>query len=321
MALELKKAQRKKAKLKLGMSAPPGGGKTAGSLLIAYGLMKEKYPTLSDAEIWEKIAVVDSENGSGQLYVGAEIAGTKIGEYNTITLEAPYEADKYTNSVILCKNSGIEVVIIDSTTHLWSGTGGLLEQQGNIAKRTGNSYTAWRDITPQHNRFVETMLTTDIHIIATIRSKIDYVQEKDPNTGKTTVRKVGLNPIQKEGMEYEFTVFFEIDAEHNAFGSKDRTSIFDQKTFKITPEVGRKLMAWLESGQDENKQVLASMEDEHDVEELKEKTVKICSELGGKSNENLMALLKEYHPSGNPNKIESNEKRKELYNKLVEMKG
>ena len=98
-------------------------------------------------------------------------------------------------------------------------------------KRTGNSYTAWRDITPQHNRFIDTMLQTDIHIIATMRSKTEYVQEKDSNTGKTTVRKVGLNPIQKDGMEYEFTVFLEVDAEHMAFGSKDRTGIVDQKYF------------------------------------------------------------------------------------------
>ena len=98
MALQLKKAQRSKAYLKLGMSAPSGGGKTLGALLIAYGLMKEKYPNLPENELWEKIAIVDTENGSGELYVGREIGETKIGEYNAITLTSPFEADKYTRA-------------------------------------------------------------------------------------------------------------------------------------------------------------------------------------------------------------------------------
>lgn len=248
MVLQLKKAERKKAKLKLGMSAPSGGGKTLGALLIAYGLMKEKYPKLSDSELWGKIAILDSENGSGELYSNSEKAGIQIGQYLAITLIAPFTPEKYIEGINICYENGVDVCIIDSTSHLWAGVGGALEKQGDIAKRTGNSYTAWRDITPGHNRFIDAMLQTDIHIIATMRSKTDYVQEKDPTTGKTTVRKVGLNPIQRDGMEYEFTAFLEIDAEHNAFGSKDRTGIVDQQYTKITPDLGKKFMKWLESG-------------------------------------------------------------------------
>jgi hypothetical protein len=252
MALTLKKAERKKAKLKLGMSAPSGAGKTLGALFIAYGLMKEKYPKLPESELWAKIAIIDSENGSGELYANSEKAGIQIGEYNAITLVAPFTPEKYIEGITLCHQEGIEVCIIDSTTHLWAGVGGLLEQQNNATKRSGNSYTAWRDVTPSHNRFIDTMLQTDVHIIATMRSKTDYVQEKDPNTGKTVVKKVGMNPVQRDGMEYEFTAFLEIDAEHNAFGSKDRTGIVDQQFVKITPEIGRQFMKWLESGADEN---------------------------------------------------------------------
>jgi hypothetical protein len=289
--LELKVAQRKKAKLKLGMSAPSGGGKTLGALLIAYGLMKEKYPKLSDVELWGKIAIIDTENGSGELYVGKELddLNLRIGEYNAVTLTAPFEADKYSQAIEMCANANMEVVVIDSTTHLWAGVGGLLEQQGNIAKRTGNSYTAWRDVTPQHNRFVEKMLQSDVHIIATMRSKTEYVQEKDSNTGKTVVRKVGLNPIQKDGMEFEFTSFLEIDAEHTAFGSKDRTGIVDQKYFKITPQTGREFMRWLESGTGEAKQVLATSSSElerqkTEAEKIKDAhtlIVEKCKILGG----------------------------------------
>jgi len=323
MAMELKRAQRSKAFLKLGMSAPSGGGKTAGSLLIAYGLMKEKYPKATDKEIWAKIAIIDTENGSGELYVNSEIANTKIGEYNAITLTAPFEADKYTNALELCENNSIEVAIIDSTTHLWSGEGGLLEQQGNAAKRTGNSYTAWREITPQHNRFVEKMLQSQLHVIATMRSKQEYVQEKDSSTGKTTVRKLGMEPEQRKGMEYEFTTFFEINAEHEAFGSKDRTSLFDQKTFPITPKVGQQLMKWLDGGVTTESVVVAthSANKAESAANIKTEIIDMCKELGGSKNEILMEIVKKYAPNGNPNSISDELELSKLRSELVDLQA
>lgn len=327
MALQLKRAQRSKAYLKLGMSAPSGGGKTLGALLIAYGLMKEKYPNESDAFRWGKIAIIDTENGSGELYVGKEFEnlGITIGEYNAITLTAPFEADKYTAAINLCEENGIEVCIIDSTTHLWSGKGGLLEQQGNIAKRSGNSYTAWRDVTPQHNRFVETMLQTPMHIIATMRAKQEYVLEKD-DKGSTTVRKMGLEPEQRKGMEYEFTTFFEVNAEHEAFGSKDRTSLFDQKTFVITPKIGVTLMQWLEGGVDETPVVVATehkAEKEIAIKAVKEEIINLCKALGGSKNEKLMVIVRQYTPEGssNPNMITDEVKLADLRADLLDLQN
>jgi hypothetical protein len=295
--LELKVAQRKRAKLKLGMAAPAGGGKTMGALLIAYGIMKEKYPKLSDAELWAKIAIIDSENGSGELYVGTEVSESRltIGSYNAVTLTPPFEPDKYSDAIRLCADNAIEVVIIDSTTHLWGGVGGALESQGNIAKRTGNSWTAWREINPQLNRFVDTMLQTDVHIIATMRSKMDYVQEKD-DTGKTIIRKVGLAPVQRDGMQYEFTAFIDIDSEHQAFGSKDRSGgIIDQKYFVITPQIGRDFEKWLESGTDVPSTVLAGKATGVDVKSDKEKIVELVKKLGGSKNEKIVTLFKEHN--------------------------
>lgn len=314
--MQLHKGQRSKAFLKLGVSAPSGGGKTLGALMIAFGLMKEQYPNLPDAQLWEKIAIVDTENGSGELYVGSEFGNLKIGEYNAITLRPPFEADKYTQALELCQEAGIEVVVIDSTTHLWSGEGGMLEQQSAAAKRSGNSYTAWRDVTPQHNRFVNAMLQMPLHIIATMRSKQEYVQQKDEKSGRTTVQKLGMEPEQRKGMEYEFTVFFEISADHNAFGSKDRTSMFDQRTFKITPEIGKQLMQWLNSGVETAQEVIATSHKADPVQaerEIKEDIIAICKRLGGSKNETLMAIIKEYDPNGNPNSIKDAEKLDSLY--------
>ena len=324
MALELRKAQRSKARLRLGMSAPSGGGKTAGSLLIAYGLMKEKYPKLTEAEIWAKIAIIDTENGSGELYVGSEIGGTKIGEYNAVTLDAPFEVEKYIGAMDLCEDNKIEVCIIDSTTHLWSGEGGLLEQQGNAAKRSGNSYTAWREITPQHNHFVERMLQTPMHLIATMRSKQEYVQEKDATSGRTKVTKLGMEPEQRKGMEYEFTTFFEINADHEAFGSKDRTSVFDQKTFKITPKIGQQLMQWLEKGTADEHVVVATAhkaDKNKSIKEVKAEVIQLCKDLGGSSDAVLMSVVKKYAENGNPNSITEAAELSKLRSELVDLKN
>lgn len=313
--LELRKAKRSQAYLKLGISAPSGGGKTLGALLVAYGMLKEKYKGMPDGEIWGKIAVIDTENGSGELYVGSEVDDVKIGEYNAITITAPFEVEKYTRAVKLCEEAGMEVCIIDSMTHAWSGEGGLLEQQGNVAKRSGNSYTAWRDITPQHNTFVSTILQCPMHVIGTMRAKQEYAQEKNDN-GKTVVRKLGMEPEQRKGMEYEFTVFFDVDSEHTAFGSKDRTSMFDQKYFRITPETGRKIMRWLETSSDTPSTVVAKSEDKPDEgavqKALKSEIISICSALGGSKNQKMTDVLRKYTPNLNPNSINDTAKLKQL---------
>lgn len=316
--LILKKAQRKKAFLKVGVSAPAGAGKTAGSLLLAYGMMKKKYPTLSESELWEKIAIIDSENGSGELYVNADIGGTHIGEYLAITLEAPFTADKYISAIDICEENKVEVIIIDSTTHLWSGEGGLLEKQNTIAakSKSGNSYTAWREVTPDHNRFVERMLQVGCHVIATIRSKMEYVQDKDEN-GNTRVRKLGLKPVQRDGMEYEFTVFLDIDENHKAIASKDRTSLLDGKMFTITPNIGKELMEWLESGTDEPSVIISST---RSTSEIKEEIKGLMADHADKKPD-FNALFKKYDEQGNPNNLSAEKLAKLLEDMKQLVKG
>jgi hypothetical protein len=221
----------------------------------------------------------------------------------------------------------MSVAIIDSTSHLWRD---LLEKQGNIAKRTGNSYTAWRDVTPLHNKFVDKMLQCNMHIIATMRSKTEYVQEKN-DQGKTVVRKVGLAPVQKDGMEFEFALFLDIDAEHNAFGSKDRTSIFDQKYFVITPDVGAKLVDWLnEAGDAEEARIIAEDKSiknavpppESSSDALAEAISKIdvaAKAVGEKfDKDKVVEIIKKHHSSANYKSIKDKTIAMNLLNELEE---
>jgi hypothetical protein len=225
------KAERKKAKLRLGICGTSGSGKTFSALLIAKGLGK-------------KIAVVDTENHSAELYAGKE----GMPEYDVCILSPPYETEKYIKAIEEAERAGYDVVILDSISHAWAGEGGLLDQQGKIADSgKGNSYTAWRNVTPKHNKFIEKMLSCNLHLIATMRSKTEYALVTNEK-GKQEPRKMGLAPIQREGMDFEFTVVFDMDTNHNAVPSKDRTSMFDGKIFTPTTKTGDTLKKWLEEG-------------------------------------------------------------------------
>lgn len=217
-----------KAKLRLGIAAPSGAGKTYSALLMAFGL-------------GGKIGLIDTEHGSGHLYA-------HLGDYAVISIEAPYTVAKYIQAVKAFEEAGYTTIIIDSLSHAWAGDGGLLDKQGKLADRGTNSFAAWRTITPEHNNLVDAMLRSPCHIIATMRAKQDYVLEVN-DKGKQTPKKVGMAPVQREGMEYEFTVMLDVDMNHIASASKDRTSLFDGRFFKISHETGKELLAWLEMGE------------------------------------------------------------------------
>lgn len=242
----IRRASRKKAKLRLGLSAPSGAGKTLGSLLLAYGITHD----------WNKIGIIDTEEGSGELYVGVEKHGVTIGEYQYIRISNGFAPVKYTDAIKAFENVGIEVIIIDSLSHAWAGVEGLLEKQGKVADRTKNSYTAWREVTPDHDALVNCMLQSKCHIIATMRAKTEYALQQGIN-GKQQVVKLGMAPVQRSGMEYEFTVFFDIDDHSVASASKDRTDLFstvnaagqlEKREFMITPKIGTEILTWLNTG-------------------------------------------------------------------------
>jgi hypothetical protein len=230
MALQIRKATRRKAKLRLALIGPSGSGKTMSALKLAFG-------------IGGKVGIIDTENGSADLYAN-------LGDYDVITLEKPYTVSKYREAITAFEGAGYDTIIVDSLSHAWAGAGGLLDKQGQIANRPGtNSYAAWREVTPDHNALVEALLSSRCHIIVTMRVKTEYVLETN-DRGKQVPRKVGLAPVQRDGVEYEFTVVMDIDIDHKAAASKDRTTLFDGWRDTITEGTGRQLLQWLESGAD-----------------------------------------------------------------------
>ena len=218
---------------------------------MAFGLVKAEHPELSDSECWDKICIIDTENQSGSLYVDFSIGSYKTGEYNTILIQPPFEHTKYIDAIHVAEQHNMEVIVIDSLSHAWSGEGGALDKQGKVAARTGNSYTAWREITPEQNRLMDSMLQSKCHIIANLRAKTDYVQEKNEH-GKTMVKNVGMGLVYRDQLEYEFTTVFMLDADHIANATKDRTGMFSGKYFVITPDTGALMYGWLQNGGNPN---------------------------------------------------------------------
>lgn len=236
--MELKKASRKKVKLRLNISAPAGAGKTYSALLMAKGLVGS----------WNKIAVIDTENGSASLY-------DHLGDFNVIDLAAPFTPERYTEAINICVNSGAECIIMDSSSHEWSGPGGCIDLNEKLAqsKYKGNTWSAWNEITPRHDAFVQSILQCPVHVITCTRSKMETVM----NDSKKVV-KVGMKDIQRDGWEYELTVSLSIEREsHKAIASKDRTELFEGKDpFIITEETGKEIKEWCERGIDEAKENL-----------------------------------------------------------------
>lgn len=222
--MELRKSERKRSKMRLGIQGPSGSGKTYSALLLANGLSPN----------WNKTCVIDTENGSSDLYA-------HLGEYNVLQLRKPFTPEKYIEAIETAEKAGMEVILIDSITHEWEA---LLEIHGNMP---GNSFANWSKITPRHNAFIQKILQSPCHVIATIRTKQDYVLNE--RNGKYIPEKVGLKGIQRDGVDFEFSLMFDIDIKHNAIASKDRTGLFmDKPSFVITQNTGKRILKWADAG-------------------------------------------------------------------------
>ncbi len=247
--MQLRKATRQKAKIRLGLSAVSGGGKTFSSLQIAKGLCGDL----------SKVAVIDTENNSADLYA-------HLGDYSVLPLLPPYSPEAYATAIKTCEAAGMEVIIIDSITHEWDGEGGILDIH---SKMQGNSFTNWAALTPRHQKFINAILQSPCHIITTVRRKQDYEMGTN-DKGKAMPIKVGLKEVTREGYEYELTANLELDTNHQATASKDRTGLFmGQPSFVPSEETGRLIKDWCEMGVDAVGEAIKKLAICDDVEELR----------------------------------------------------
>ncbi len=227
-------ASRTKARSRIALIGPSGSGKTYSALRIARGLAGPD----------GRIAVIDTEHGSASKYAGT------VTDFDVLELDH-HGPETYVQAIQAADAAGYDVLVIDSLSHAWSGRDGALEQVDNAAKRSrsGNSYAAWRDVTPKHNALIDAIVGCKCHVIATMRAKTEYVIEQVK--GKSVPKKIGLAAVQRDGMEYEFDIVADMDLEHNMLVSKTRMPGIDGAVIALPGEnFGATVGAWLNEGVD-----------------------------------------------------------------------
>ena len=219
------KAKREKIWLKILLAGSSGSGKTYSALRVASGLAKK---------LESRIAAIDTENGRIRYYANEF-------DFDDMQLEMPYSPEKYNEAIDLAVENGYKILIIDSITHEWDY---CLDVH---SKMPGNSYTNWSKITPRHDSFMEKVLQSPLHIIATVRGKDEYVMEE--KNGKQVPKKVGKGYKQRDNTEYNYTVTFNIDQQnHVAEATKDNTHLFENRYEVLTEKDGQNLYDWANSG-------------------------------------------------------------------------
>lgn len=227
--VQIRKARRSATKLRLLLPGPSGSGKTWGGLTLAKG-------------IGGRTVVIDTEQGSSDMY-------DELHEFDVVDLSPPFTPERYIECITACEEAGYDIIIVDSITHEWNGKGGCLELVDEIAraKFKGNTWSAYSEITPRHRAFIDAMLRSKAHIIATARAKTETAQVDEG--GRKRVVKLGMAAETRQGVEFEFDVVLDLVHDgHFATVSKDRTGVFSGDPKPITVETGRRLAEWLAGG-------------------------------------------------------------------------
>lgn len=221
------KAVKTKRKLRLLITGPSGSVKTMGALILAKQFAK-RYDS--------RIAFIDTEHGKSTLY-------SSMFDYDILEMAEPFTPEKYIENMMAAVKAGYKVIVVDSLSHEWIGTGGLLETHANM----GGKFQDWKPLTPRHRKFLDALISIDAHLICTGRSKTEYAMEATGN-GKTSITKMGTKLEQRDGMEFEFDIVFKGNMQHIVEIDTDHTGIFDNFAEKLTEKTADKLIAWLDEG-------------------------------------------------------------------------
>lgn len=228
--MTFKKATRDQLKAMIALSGSSGSGKTFTALRMARGLVGPN----------GRIGLIDTEHGRSQIYA-------QEFDFETLDLEPPFTPERYIRAIEAGEEAGFDALIVDGASHEWAGKGGILEQHDLME---GNSYTNWAVLTPRHTAFLDRLTRCKVHLFVTLRGKDEYVLEQN-DKGKQQPKKVGLGPVQRAGIEYEFMVSFMLDQiRHTASVMKDNTHLFENVIEVLTEEHGRKLAEWCSKGVD-----------------------------------------------------------------------
>jgi hypothetical protein len=228
--VEFKIAEQKDVRIKMALAGKSGAGKTLGALMIAKGLVQNM----------KDVGVAQTETGRAQCYLGMF-----PDKFKVVEMSPPYTPESFIKIIEIAEAAGLKCLIIDSISDEWAGIGGALDIHQDVSDTVKNSFTAWKKVTPRHDAVFNKILSSPIHIICTVRKKVDYIMEAGPN-GKQQPKKIGTKDIQREDVEYRWMLQFDLDQDGNlAKASKDNIGLFQGKEpFKISEQTGAAIRAW-----------------------------------------------------------------------------
>lgn len=236
--MAFKRADKKQTFLRMALLGPAGSGKSFTALRIAHSLGNGS------------VAAFDTERRSLSKYAAEPNPDGGVFEFDVDDDMEDFDVRRYINAIQAAEKAGYKVLVIDSLSHAWSGPGGILEFVDARKGNANNGLSAWRDATPLHNKLVDSILASKMHVIVTMRTKMSYVQEKD-DKGRTVVRKVGLQPVQREGVEYEFDVIADMDGATMAVTKSRCSKLQNKRFFEPGRDVAKILLDWLDQGEEE----------------------------------------------------------------------
>lgn len=293
-----KKATRENVWVKILLGGASGSGKTYSSLRLAKGMA---------SKCGGRIAAIDTENGRIRYYANEF-------DFDDMQLDEPYTPEKYIEAINDAVDGGYKVLIIDSISHEWNY---CVETHD---KMPGNTYTNWAKITPRHDAFMEKVLQSPLHIIATVRGKDEYVLEE--KNGKQTPKKVGLGYKQRDGVEYNYTATFNIAQDtHIAEVTKDNTHIFEGRYEVLTEKDGEAIYDWANTGVKPAKKEPKVVEAPKTVEEIQNDVLDLLKLLGGSANKDIVEIVEKTLGMKNPKACNDIDLLKALYIKLESKKG
>lgn len=231
-----RRAERRAVNLRMALDGPTGAGKTLTALLLARGIVGPA----------GAIAVIDTEHGTAEKFYADRV------EFDTLVL-TEFRPEAYIAAIADAAAEGYPCLVIDSLSHAWEGVLAMVDARGG-------EFGAWRHVTPHHNALVQALLTFPGHLIVTMRSKMAYEVTKNAD-GKTAVSKLGLQPVQRAGLEYEFDVVADVDLAHQLAVSKSRVPRLADRVVPFAgEEFGREIAEAISEGKPDVSARMARLE-------------------------------------------------------------
>lgn len=204
------KAVKYNAKGRVALIGPAGGGKSFTALMLARALAGPK----------GKIAAIDTEHGSLSKYAD-------LFDFDVLELDS-FSPESFIDALHAAEQAAYDVFLCDSLSHFWTGKDGAFDFVDMAAKRHKDQMGGWKDFRPHERLMVDQLITSPCHVICTMRTKTDYQDQVDAQGRKKRV-KIGLAPVQRDGLEYEFDLVGYMDEDNTFAVDKTRCPAYSQK--------------------------------------------------------------------------------------------